>query len=187
VLTATRHETETELAAIREIPGVGSPPDSGAGLPGAFWYPASVDPNVVLRSFARTGHWDGIEAARSNYHTLTGHRVLKVDFNNKRAKGVSFVAANATSAADASTVIAKKEVILAAGTIHTPKILQASGIGAKALLQVANIPRVVDLPGVGANLQDHPFQVGPSFLRKPPLSTNSPPRYPPLPAYGTPF
>jgi len=123
----------------------------------------------MLRSFARTGHWDGIEAARSNYHTLTGHRVLKVNFHNKRATGVSFVPTDATSAANALTVTAKKEVILAAGTIHTPKILQASGIGAKALLQAASIPKVVDLPGVGANLQDHPFQVGPSFLRKPPL------------------
>ncbi|KAK0616435.1 hypothetical protein B0T14DRAFT_246732 [Immersiella caudata] len=155
---------KTELAAIREIPGVQSPPDSGAGLPGAFWYPASVDPSNMLRSFARPGHWDGIEAARSNYHTITGQRVLKVNFNNKKAAGVSFVPAEATSAANALTVKAKKEVIMAAGTIHTPKILQASGIGAKALLQAANIPRVVDLPGVGANFQDHPFQVGPSFL-----------------------
>ena len=110
----------------------------------------------MLRSFARTGHWDGIEAARSNYHTLTGQRVLKVNFNNKKASGVSFVPAEATSAANALTVRAKKEVIMAAGTIHTPKILQASGIGAKALLQAANIPRVVDLPGVGANLNVSP-------------------------------
>ncbi|KAK0752462.1 hypothetical protein B0T18DRAFT_318769 [Schizothecium vesticola] len=155
---------KTELAAFREIPGVGSPPDSGAGLPGAFWYPASVDPNVWLRSFARPGHWDGIEAARSNYHTLTGHRVLKINFSNgKRATGVSFVSANTTSAANPLTVTARKEVILAAGTIHTPKILQASGVGPQALLQSASIPVVVDLPGVGANFQDHPFQVGPSI------------------------
>jgi choline dehydrogenase len=159
---------ETELAAFREIPGVGSPPDSGAGLPGAFWYPASVDPNVWLRSFARPGHWDGIEAARSNYHTLTGHRVLKINFSNgKRATGVSFVSANTTSAANPLTVTARKEVILAAGTIHTPKILQASGVGPRALLQSASIPVVMDLPGVGANFQDHPFQVGPSIQCKP--------------------
>jgi choline dehydrogenase len=88
----------------------------------------------VFRSFARTGYWDGIEAVRSNYYTLAGYRVLKVEFNNNRAKGVSFVAADATSVADALTVTAKKEVILAAGTIHTPKILQPSGIDAKALL-----------------------------------------------------
>jgi choline dehydrogenase len=129
----------------------------------------------MLRSFARTGHWDGIEAARSNYHTLTDHRVLKVNFNNKSASGVTFVPASATSTDNALTVTARKEVIMAAGTIHTPKILQASGIGAKALLEAANIPCVADLPGVGANLQDHPFQVGPSFLCKP----SSPP--PPAP------
>ncbi|KAM0424323.1 hypothetical protein ACHAPT_010469 [Fusarium lateritium] len=48
-----------------------------------------------------------------------------------------------------------KEVILAAGSIHTPQILQVSGIGASALLSSINVTTVVDLPGVGQNFQDH--------------------------------
>ncbi len=71
------------MKAIGELQGVQYPPDSGAGLPGAFWYPTSADPGPVLRSFARTGHWDGISQARSNYHTLTGQKVLKVNFQGK--------------------------------------------------------------------------------------------------------
>ena len=47
------------------------------------------------------------------------------------------------------------EVILSAGSIGSPQILQLSGIGPAALLQQHGIPVVVDLPGVGANLQDH--------------------------------
>ncbi len=47
------------------------------------------------------------------------------------------------------------EVILSAGSIGSPQILQLSGIGPAALLQKHGIPVVVDLPGVGANLQDH--------------------------------
>jgi choline dehydrogenase-like flavoprotein len=54
-----------------------------------------------------------------------------------------------------TTVSAKKEIVLAAGSFGTPVLLQRSGIGPKALLQKAKVPVLVDLPGVGANLQDH--------------------------------
>lgn len=156
---------ETEMAAIGEIPGVQYPPDSGAGLPGSFWYPASVDPGPMLRSFARTGHWDGIAQKRCNYHTVMGQKVLKVLFHKGRATGVMFVPATATSANGARSVKARKEVILAAGTLHTPQILQGSGVGPAKLLKRAKIDVVVDLPGVGTNFQDHPFQVGALFNR----------------------
>jgi len=150
------------MDAWKDIPGANFPPDSGAGQAGAYWYPASVDPRV-LRSFSRTGHWDGIEAARRNYDTLVGHRVIKINFQNKTAIGVTFTGANATSTTGSKNVKAKKEVIVALGTIHTPPLLQASGIGAKSLLQRANINLVSDLPGVGSNLQDHAWRIGLQF------------------------
>ncbi len=50
---------------------------------------------------------------------------------------------------------ATREVILCAGSIGSPQLLQLSGIGPGALLQQHGIPVAVDLPGVGANLQDH--------------------------------
>lgn len=53
------------------------------------------------------------------------------------------------------TVCVKKEAILAAGSIHTPQILQVSGIGNPATLSSINVTTVVDLPAVGQNLQDH--------------------------------
>lgn len=155
--------TEAEMAAFKEIPGVNFPVDSGAGETGAYWHPASVDPSVVLRSFARPGHWDGIEASRPNYHTLTGQKVLKVEFQGKRATGVRFVPADAKDQSQARTVKAKKEIIMAAGTIHTPQILQASGLGPKKLLKEAGVKVVVDLPGDGSNFQDQPFNVGATF------------------------
>lgn len=54
-----------------------------------------------------------------------------------------------------TTVLGMNEVILSAGSIGTPQILQLSGIGPAELLQEHGIDVVLDLPGVGANLQDH--------------------------------
>lgn len=152
-----------EMAAFGDIPGVNFPSDSGSGETGAYWHPASVDPATVLRSFARPGHWDDIEATRPNYHTLTGQKVLKVSFQGKRATGVVFVPADATDQSQARTVRAKKEIVMAAGSIHTPQILQASGVGPKQLLKEAGVPLVVDSPGVGSNFQDQPFTIAPTF------------------------
>ena len=149
------------MEAFAEIDGAEFPPDSGAGSPGVYWYPTSADPSSMTRSFSRTGHYDGI--ARDNYKVLTGHRVLNVLFDDDSASGVRYVAKGATNDTDARSVGARKEVILAAGTIHTPQILQGSGIGAKALLESADIEVKVDLPGVGWNFQDHPLGGGASF------------------------
>src|SRR5690606_26770908 len=53
------------------------------------------------------------------------------------------------------TVKVRKELVLSAGSIGTPQLLQLSGIGPGALLQQHDIPVLADRPGVGANLQDH--------------------------------
>ncbi|OHW89629.1 choline dehydrogenase [Colletotrichum incanum] len=54
-------------------------------------------------------------------------------------------------------VTAGKEVILSTGALNTPKLLQLSGIGPTSVISKLGITPIVDLPGVGANLQDHPF------------------------------
>ncbi|KAF9876332.1 glucose oxidase [Colletotrichum karsti] len=154
---------KTEVAAFGEIEGVEYPADSGAGEPGVFWYPTSADPSTMTRSMSRNGHWDEVEAVRDNYETVTGQKVLKVLFEAGTAVGVSFMDAKSTTAEGARTVKAKKEVIIAAGTIHTPQILQRSGVGGKTLLEAAGIDVVVDLPGVGHNFQDHPLGPGATF------------------------
>lgn len=68
------------------------------------------------------------------------------------AKGISFVHNGAQS-----VQTAKKEVILCAGAIQSPQLLEVSGIGNSALLQSYNIEVVLDNPHVGENLQDHPM------------------------------
>jgi choline dehydrogenase len=65
----------------------------------------------------------------------------------------------------------KAEVLLAAGSIQSPQLLQLSGIGPAALLQKLGIPVVKDLPGVGENLQDH-LQIRLIFECTKPITTN---------------
>src|SRR5262249_49413119 len=67
------------------------------------------------------------------------------------------------------SVGASREVILCAGAIHTPRLLLLSGIGPQADLEHLGIDTVVDLPGVGRNLQDHVLLAGLCFEAKHPL------------------
>ncbi|KAK4032102.1 hypothetical protein C8A01DRAFT_51032 [Parachaetomium inaequale] len=152
--------TTAQMDAFKGIPGVPFVKDSGSGEPGVYWYPTFMDPSRVERSYARTGHHDKA-ANRTNYHLVTGSRVLRVVLNGTTATGVSFVPVSSgpsSSNSSSETVVsARKEVIIAAGGIHSPQVLQLSGIGPRKLLSSANITTVVDLPGVGQNFQDHPM------------------------------
>jgi choline dehydrogenase-like flavoprotein len=58
---------------------------------------------------------------------------------------------------DRTSVKVGKEAILAAGAVHSPQILQVSGIGDPELMADIGIESVVDLPAVGQNFQDHLF------------------------------
>jgi choline dehydrogenase-like flavoprotein len=82
--------------------------------------------------------------------------VNEVLFNSaKHATSVRIQQRGTANGASTITVKAKKEIVLSAGWLHTPQILQRSGIGPSALLKAAGIPVLVDNPGVGSNLQDH--------------------------------
>ena len=59
------------------------------------------------------------------------------------------------ASAPRQTVYATREVIVAAGSLHSAQLLQLSGIGPSSLLEAYNIPIALNLPGVGNNLQDH--------------------------------
>ena len=73
-----------------------------------------------------------------------------VIFEGSRATGVRYSQNGQTR-----QVLARREVILCAGTLNSPKLLQLSGVGPGPLLQAFGIPVVKDLPGVGENLRDH--------------------------------
>lgn len=79
--------------------------------------------------------------------------------------GVNVARVNSTSN-EYKLLRSGREVILATGAVHTAQILQLSGIGPAVLLEPLGIDIVADLPGVGANFQDHPTNSGFSFQRE---------------------
>ena len=134
--------------------GVPTPEEPCAGdANGVFWAPSSLDPKDQTRSYARSAHYDQEVQSRPNYHLLTGSAVRKVIFKEKTAVGVEYTNRETS---EVRSVEAKQEVIIAAGTVHSPQILQLSGIGSETLLEGLGIETLVDLPGVGQNFQDHP-------------------------------
>jgi len=88
---------------------------------------------------------------RANLTLITKAHVRKVLLEGKRATGIDMVVDGKGEGAARAT----KAVILAAGSIGSPQLLQLSGIGPAALLRQLGIPVVLDAPGVGANLHDH--------------------------------
>ncbi|GBP15691.1 Glucose dehydrogenase [Eumeta japonica] len=95
---------------------------------------------------------------RTNLHVLKNALAHKLMLNGSKVTGVSFL-----KGPKELTVGVRKEVILSAGAVNTPKILMASGIGPENLLRTLNISVKVNLP-VGENLQDHVF--APIFFAK---------------------
>lgn len=103
---------------------------------------------------------------RSNLTVITHALVHKVLLKDKKAVGVRY-----ERKGKVIDVAANKEVILSAGPIGSPHILQLSGVGEKAALEKAGIEAIHDLPGVGKNLQDH-LEFYFQFKCKKPISLN---------------
>ncbi len=87
---------------------------------------------------------------RPNLKILTHAQVKKIRIEQGRATGLEL-----RQGADDAAIDAKEEIILAAGSIGSPQLLQLSGVGPGALLNAHGIDTVHELPGVGENLQDH--------------------------------
>ncbi|HLR13640.1 MAG TPA: choline dehydrogenase [Burkholderiaceae bacterium] len=87
---------------------------------------------------------------RSNLRIITNAHVSRVCFEGTRATGVKY-----RQGGQCKTLHANKEVILCAGALQSPQLLQLSGVGAAGHLREFGIPVVNNLPGVGENLQDH--------------------------------
>lgn len=89
---------------------------------------------------------------RPNLTVMTGVDVQRIEFNLRRASAVQ------VSGGDGNTrFTVRREVLLCAGAIESPKLLQLSGIGPAELLQQLGIPLLQDAPEVGRNLREHVY------------------------------
>lgn len=89
-------------------------------------------------------------ADRANLTVATHSQATRIGIENGRAAAIEFA-----QRGEAARAAIRGELILAAGAIGSPHLLQVSGIGPGALLRDHGVAVVHDLPGVGANLQDH--------------------------------
>ncbi|KAI0687618.1 GMC oxidoreductase [Cytidiella melzeri] len=125
---------------------------------GCYLRPSNRDPKTNTRSYATTAYYEP-NAHRTNLTVLvtaTARRVLFSASANQNgeveATGVDF-----EYGGKVYDVSAKKEVLLCAGTLSTPHLLELSGIGSRKVLSKIDVPLKVDLPGVGENMQEHIF------------------------------
>lgn len=105
--------------------------------------------------------------SRPNLTVWSHAQALKVIVLGRRATGVEVLRAGVRE-----HVRATREIVLAAGAIGSPKLLLLSGIGPADAIKRHGVPLVLDLPGVGANLHDHP-RVAVRWAARQPLAPSS--------------
>jgi choline dehydrogenase len=103
---------------------------------------------------------------RSNLHIITKAMVHRIVCEDGRATSVDF-----ERGGQRQQIHAKAEILLCAGAIGSPQLLELSGIGDAGRLQSLGIESVVDLPAVGENLQDH-LQIRAVFKTRLPVTLN---------------
>lgn len=125
-------------------------PDFAVAEPEGFGMPDCTIRNG-RRASAMRAFVDPV-AGRSNLAVVTRATVSRVLLEGFRVKGIELAEGSGRRA-----LTAHREVILCAGAFNSPHLLMLSGIGPASLLQASGIAAIVDLPGVGRNLQDHPI------------------------------
>ncbi|KAH7014188.1 GMC oxidoreductase [Microdochium trichocladiopsis] len=129
--------------------------DVNSGVMAGFTiFPATIDQDLNIREDAARAYYYPFQESQSNLHVLLNTHATRVIWAKSAslptAEGVEIISANGTK----SLVKAKKEVILSAGALVSPLLLELSGVGNPEVLAKHGIETVVNLPTVGENLQD---------------------------------
>jgi choline dehydrogenase len=146
---APRHELADAFIAAAGQAGFARNDDFNGPSQDGFGYN-----QMTIRNGKRSSSVEFLRQARGrdNLTVLTDCQVRRLLFTDRRVTGIEIVRDGAVQ-----SIGARKEVVVSAGAIGSPHLLQASGIGASSLLADLGIDIVADVPGVGENLQDHLF------------------------------
>ena len=135
----------TEATGIRRIPDYNGPEQDGVSM----FQVTQKDG----RRFSAADAYLRPALSRPNLEVRTGTTVLGVALENGRAAGLRVAGRRGAE----ELLRAEREIVLSAGAIGSPQLLMLSGIGAPDELRAAGVEARHELPGVGRNLQDHPF------------------------------
>lgn len=135
-----------------------SDPRSGTAV-GAFQHAVTIDPDTKTRTYSASAYLTEEVRTRSNLVVMTDTTVMNVvlDKPGNSTEPIARGVRVRSKDGEESTIFCRLDVILAAGALHTPQILELSGIGDKGLLEKHGISVVVDNPNVGEHMQDHPL------------------------------
>ncbi|KAF1936568.1 choline dehydrogenase-like protein [Clathrospora elynae] len=156
-ITSNQYADIKDYWAAWKASGVYVPEDGNNGEAyGPSWYANTMDATTGRRAHARYAYYDPIQS-RTNLHILLKTTANKIIFDDSKKPVMATGVEVTDDAGKVSTIYAKKEVVLAAGAIQTPKLLQLSGVGPKSVLEAAGVKVKVELDAVGSNFQDHPY------------------------------
>ncbi|KAL4071383.1 GMC oxidoreductase [Scleroderma yunnanense] len=149
--------TQPEIKAFEAWLQLGIPraPKPYDGDPrGAYFCAKTIDSSTYTRSYATTAFYLP-NAARENLRVLTSASVNRII--TKKTQGEDLVATGVEFVYDKQIYIVSvtMEVVLCAGALKSPQILELSGIGNEALLEKAGVDVRLNFPAVGENLQEH--------------------------------
>ncbi|KUL86374.1 hypothetical protein ZTR_08632 [Talaromyces verruculosus] len=126
---------------------------NGGKMVGLTTHPDTIDrQNNVREDAARAYYWP--YQARPNLKIISNTNVNKIIWADKPSGDAIAIGVEITGVDGVDNIYASKEVILSAGALKSPILLELSGVGNPSILQKYDIPVVVDLPTVGENLQD---------------------------------
>ncbi|MFD7027543.1 GMC family oxidoreductase [Streptomyces sp. NPDC059917] len=122
---------------------------------GVGFFDLAYHPENNKRSSASVAYLHPVMAERPHLTLLLETWAHRLELEGTRARGVRVRSADGAE----SLILARREVVVCAGAVDTPRLLLHSGIGPREQLSALGIPPVHDLPGVGENLLDHPESV----------------------------
>ena len=135
--------------ALQNIGQVAIDGFQSGSLIGSAYTPFTINPENGQRSSSEASF---LRSATENLVVYNNTLADNILFSNNTAQSITV-----SSQGRQYILSARKEIIISAGAFQSPQLLMVSGIGPRKILQDLNIPVIVDLPGVGQNMWDHPY------------------------------